>query len=173
MRKAKVQKPFIHYEPLKPWEIVLIMIYAVITLCIALSRFILGTESRQVAVIFYAMLTQLFLYIFLYVSLRNFRSYLIWLCFGAIHVILYLYFKGDYDLELPNGNASRLLLNTIPLLLLFQFLRFLSRKCQDRDFVAPAKGGVSDFIENTTTDYVLFVLYIASLCGFTFLSVCY
>ncbi|NVM64821.1 hypothetical protein FHW88_003110 [Mucilaginibacter sp. SG538B] len=176
MKKAKIPKPFIYYEELKYWEKTIFVIYAIITLCIAFSRLFFSEGVRQAVIFMYATLTQAFLYIFLYVSLRNFRSYLIWLCFGAIHIMLYLYFKGDYDLELPNGTASGPLLNTIPLLLLFQLLRFLSREFQKRDFVVPSKGGGPDLIENkelTAADYILFTIYMASLCGLNFLSVHY
>lgn len=139
---------------------------------IALSRFILSTEGRQVAVIFYAMLTQLFSYIFLYVSLRNFQVYLIWLLFGIIHFILYLYLEGDAELQMVRGYPSRLLVNTIPLLLLFQFLRYLSMKVQRREFVVPAKGGGPDLIENkkvSGADYFIMLIYIGTWLGLTML----
>jgi len=176
MKNTKIQKPFIHNEALKYWEKAVFVIYSIVTLSIASSRLFFSEGVRQTGIFMYATLTQAFLYIFLYVSLRNFTSYLIWLFFGAIHVILYLYFKGDYDLELPNGIASGPLLNTIPLLLLFQLLRFLSREFQKRDFVVPSKGGGPDLIENkelTGTDYILFTVYMASFCGLSFLSIHY
>ncbi|SDI10449.1 hypothetical protein ACRQ5D_09125 [Mucilaginibacter sp. P25] len=176
MKNAKIQKLFIHYEELKYWERVVFVVYAIVTLCLASSRLFFSEGVRQTVIFMYATLTQAFLYIFLYVSLKNFRSYLIWLCFGTVHVFLYLYFKGDNDLELPNGTASGPLLNTIPLLLLFQLLRFLSREFQKRDFVVPTKGGGPDLIENkqlTAADYILFTVYMASFCGLSFLSVHY
>lgn len=168
MRKAKVQKPFIHYEPLKPWEITVIKIYAIITLCIASSSLILSAEGRQVAIIIYAGFTQLFSYVFLYVSLRNFKVYLIWFSFGVIHFILYLCFKADIELEMVNGNPSRLLINTLPLLLLFQLLRYFSMKAQRREFVVPAKGGGPDIIERKNVsgiDYLILLIYLGTWFG--------
>jgi len=168
MRKAKVQKPFIHYEALKPWEITVIKIYTIITLCIALSRFVLSAEARPEVIIIYAGFTQLFSYVFLYVSLRNFKVYLIWLSFGVIHFILYLCFKADAALEMVNGNASRLLINTLPLLLLFQLLRYFSMKVQQREFVVPAKGGGTDIIERkkiSGIDYLILLIYLGSWFG--------
>lgn len=118
------------------------------------------------------MLTQLFSYIFLYVSLRNFQVYLIWLLFGIIHFILYLYLEGDAELQMVRGYPSRLLVNTIPLLLLFQFLRYLSMKVQRREFVVPAKGGGPDLIENkkvSGADYFIMLIYIGTWLGLTML----
>ncbi|MGF7076363.1 hypothetical protein [Mucilaginibacter sp. R-33] len=162
MKKTKIQKPFIHYEELKYWEQVTIVIYTALTLVIVFSPFILGVSARQNSIVAYAISTQLFFYGFLYVSLRNFRSYLIWLCFGIIHFIVFLWFRYDVELGIGMANPSGALANTFPLLLLFQLLRMFSIKAQKREFGVPSKGARTDWIEGekiTGIDFLIFVIY--------------
>jgi FtsH-binding integral membrane protein len=173
MRKIKNQKPFIYYEDLKHWEIVSMIFYAIVTIGVSLTYILANSEAKQLTIIMYIVLTQLLLYFFLYTSLRNFRSYLIWCGFGLIHVVLYLIFKDNPELQMKKGNPSTGLVNTIVLLLLFQLLRYISRKIQHREFVAPAKGGGPDLFENkkvTFTDFVIFVIYMGSWFGLTILT---
>jgi len=121
----------------------------------------------------YIVLTQLLMYFFLYTSLRNFRSYLIWCGFGLVHIVLYFVFKWIPGVYTQKGNPSTGLVNTLVLLLLFQLLRYISRKVQHREFVAPAKGGGPDLIENkkvTFTDFMIFVIYMGSWFGLTVLA---
>ena len=169
MRKVKIKKPFIYYEDLKPWEFTVAVIYALATLGVIVLCFLGNGDTKQITLIMYGMLPQLFLYFFLYVSLRNFRSYLILFGFGIVHLILYFIYKGDLELQ-RLGNPSAGLINTIPLLLLFQLLRYASRKIQHREFVAPAKGGGPDLIENkkvTFVDFAICIVYIGSFVGLT------
>lgn len=175
MRKAKERKPFIYYEALKQWEIITIVIYALITLVIALSPFIFDIETRQNSVIIYAILTQLSLFFFLYVSLRNFRSYLIWLCFGIIHFILFLWFRNSNELDTVMANPSVALANTLSLLLLFQLLRFFSINTQQKEFGVPSKGGRTDWIEDkkiTWIDFLTGIIYMGAWYGLTVWSFC-
>lgn len=172
MKAAKTPKPFIRYEPLKAWEVVIVVIYALITVVIAMSRLVLNLSFRRDAIIFYGVVPQLCFLFFLYVSLRNFRFYLIWLCFGVIHFILFLCFKGPSEFQMI-GNPSGLLANTLPLLFLFQALRYYSVNILHREFVSPAKGEDGDLIENkkpTGTDYLISVIYFGTWFGLTLLS---
>ena len=173
MKRVQTRKPFIYYEALKQWEIITIVIYALITLVIALSSFVFDIETRQNSVIGYAIVTQLSFLFFLYVSLRNFAFYLMCLGFGFMHFILFLCFKGSPELQME-GNPSGLLANTLPLLFLFQILRYLSVKKQQREFVSPAKGSEGDLIENkkpTVADYIISIIYMGVWFGLTMFSV--
>lgn len=168
MKKVKIQKRFVHYEALKYWEQVIVAIYGLLTFVIILSPFILRSEARQNLIIAYAILPQLSFYGFLYVSLRNFRSYLIWLCFAIVHFIVFLWFKHDAELDMGMANPAYTLANTLPLLLLFQLLRYFSRRVQHREFVSPAKGGGTDLIEGkevTGVDYLIFIIYMVTWFG--------
>jgi len=121
---------------------------------------------------FYAAIFQIAIYFFLYTSLRNFKSFLIWFGFGIIHLILFLIFKGDSKLQMKRGNASNELINSIPLLLLFQLMRYISLKIQHREFVMPSKGGGTDLFENknpSPTDYLILIIYMGSFTGLNIL----
>jgi hypothetical protein len=67
-----------------------------------------------------------------------------------------------------HGTALSGLLNTIPLLMLFQLLRYLSFAIQHREFVAPSRGSTTDLFENkkiTLADYTIFIIYILACAG--------
>ncbi|SHN12875.1 hypothetical protein [Mucilaginibacter sp. OK098] len=173
MKKIKDKKPFIYYENLKSWEIVSMIIYAFVTIGVILLAILGNPHNKQVIVVMYALLSQLSLYFGLYTSLRNFKSYLIWFGFGVIHVMLFLIFKDDSTLQMRRGNPAFGLANTIVLLALFQLLRYLSLKMQGREFVAPPKGGGPDLFDNkkvSSTDFIVFIIYMGSWFGLTILS---
>jgi hypothetical protein len=168
-----VQKPFIFFEPLKTWEIVVAVIYAFFTFSVCLCYGLGTPDAKQMTLMAYTVLLQLFMYFFLCVSLRNFTSYLIWCGFGMVQIIMYFVFRGNPDLQMPRGDPSTGLLNTIVLLILFQFLRYFSRQIQNREFVAPSRGRI-DLLENkkiTLTDYIIFVIYMGAWGGLTALEV--
>ncbi|XHR94500.1 hypothetical protein ACFJIV_30210 [Mucilaginibacter sp. UC70_90] len=172
MKKVKALKPFIHYEALKRWEIATFLIYASITLYIIWLCFEGGNKIQNETVFGYAVFTQTCLYILLYVSLRNFTSYLIWVCFGVVHLVMYLAFKDSQGLQGHKADLFAALANTLPLLLLFQFLRYFSIKIQGREFVVPEKNSDTDLIENkkvSSVDSVICIIYIISLIGSAFL----
>ena len=75
---------------------------------------------------------------------------------------------------MARGRASSSLVNTLAMLLIFQFLRFISLKLQHREFVAPAHGGGKDLFENKSlsgADFLIFLIYLGSWGGLFFLSV--
>ncbi|TWI97179.1 hypothetical protein JN11_03639 [Mucilaginibacter frigoritolerans] len=174
MSKAANKKPFIYYESLKPWETVCMLLYAIVTVGVTLTLVFAKPETKLTTIIMYIVLSQLGMYFGLYTSLRNFTSYLLWLGFGVVHILLFLFFRGSPTIEIYHGNPTIGLLNTIVLLLLFQFLRYVSLKIQHREFVAPAKGGGPDLFENkklTFADFVIFVIYMGTWFGLTMLSI--
>jgi hypothetical protein len=173
MRKKGNPKPFIYYDSLNPWESVCMLLYAIATIGVILTIVFAKPEAKQVTIIMYIVLSQLGMYFGLYTSLRNFTAYSLWFGFGIVHLILFFCFRGNPTIEMYRGNPTIGLLNTIVLLLLFQFLRYLSLKIQHREFVAPAKGGGPDLFENkklTFADFVIFVIYMGSWFGLTVLS---
>ncbi len=115
------------------------------------------------AIVFgYSFLTQLFLYVFCYKSLRNFYVFIIWLGIGFCHSYLHYILINDNSLRFVKGHAAMGLKNTLPLLLLFQVLRVLSLKIQRRELVSPSRGSTTDIFDEvkiTWLDYVLFLIY--------------
>lgn len=168
MAKSNTPKPFIYYADLKNWEIVNPIIYFILTIGVILVCMFCDNGFKQTTLFFYWGLTDLSLYFFLYRSLRNFKSYMIWVGFGIAHLILFIIFKDDQELKMFHGNASWGLINTIPLLLLYQLLRYFSFAIQHREFVAPSKGGTTDLFENVTVsiaDKTIFIIYMTALAG--------
>jgi uncharacterized membrane protein len=158
-------RPFFHFEELKSFDKISIGVYAIATIVFWFLFKSGGLETKKGIIIAYAVIPQLCLYFFLYVSLRNFKVYLIWLFFGFVHLTIYFSFKKNENLTMYRGNPLSIFTATIILLLLFQLLRFLSLKIQHREFVAPAKGGGKDLIENkdiSATDYLILVIYMGT-----------
>lgn len=174
MSKKKNPKPFIYYDSLKPWENACLLLYAIVTIGVILTLVFAKPDVKQVTIIMYIVLSQLGMYFGLYTSLRNFTAYLLWFGFGIVHTVLFFCFRNNLTIEMYRGDPTVGLLNTIVLLLLFQFLRYLSIKFQKREFVAPAKGGGPDLFENkklTSADFAIFIIYMGSWYGLTVLSI--
>lgn len=58
MRKAAHKKPFIYYESLKKWEVICLLLYGVITLCVVLTLFFAETGMKQETIIIYMVCSQ-------------------------------------------------------------------------------------------------------------------
>jgi hypothetical protein len=83
-----------------------------------------------------------------------------------------LYFKlNDIEyLQSPNGHVSNGLRNTLPLLILFQFLRFCSLKIQGLELVCPGYAGGTDLFDTrkgSIIDFIAFVIYILTITMLT------
>jgi hypothetical protein len=165
MRKPLKKKPFIYYENLNPWEIIAIVLYAIVTLVIALSSFWGNdTDEKQDLIILYILFASLFLYLFFYKALRNFKSYLIWMGFAVFHAILFFGFRSKPQLHVFDGKPPLIFFDTVMALLLFQLFRYFSIAIQHKEFVVPTKGGGKDLFEErkpTWVDNILFVTYMA------------
>ena len=170
MRKTK---PFIYSDKFSGDYTMLIVFYGVFT-AVIISFCIWGNARvAPMALIIYAVSTQLGGYFFMYKAIRDFTIYLICFGFAVIHVLLYFLFKGNPNLEMVRGNPSPMLIDSIILLVLFQILRYLSLKIQKREFVVPSRGGGKDLFDNiapSATDYTLFVIYFASWYGLAYLA---
>ena len=167
------KKPFIYFDKLTGWNIIVIVFYFIVTLFVIFNYTSGGVNAADI-LFFYALLPHLLGYFFLYKALRNFTMYLICFGFAVLHILLYFLFKGNSNFEMVKGkDPSPILINSVILLTLFQILRYLSLKMQKREFVVPAKGGGKDLFDNITpsaTDYVLFVIYLGSFYGLAYLA---
>ena len=171
-----MQKSFIYFENLKQIDKILIGLYSIFSFLVLVICSFAQLELKKNLLIIYIALSQLGLYFFLYVSLRNFKSYLIWLAFGIAHLLLFFILRKNAQFEMPSGNAASGLGNTTILLLLFQLFRYFSLQTQKREFVAPVKGGGKDLIENvkiSSIDFVICLLYMLSWAGLNFLAITY
>src|SRR5215831_12584308 len=144
-------KPIFYFERLKPFDKWSIGLYFMLTF--GLFYFLEATKS---IIFFYAFFTQFFLYGFCYKSLRNLTVYFIWIIFGLLHFYLYIILKNDPTLQMVRGHAATPLRNTIPLLILFQILRFLSANIQGQELVSPSKGGTTDLFDERRVNWLDF-----------------
>jgi hypothetical protein len=155
-------KPFFYFEKLKAWEWIIISFYFFITIWLY-SLYIHHPENRSDILFFYPVASQLFIIFFLYTSLRNLSSYIIWFLFGLFHLYVYTITKNDVYPNVAGGHPSEMFKYTIILLLFFQVLRLTSRKIQLREFVIPSKGSTDlfDNIKPSSADIVIFIINMA------------
>ena len=155
-------RPFFYFKKITPWEKIFVGIYLFITVALYFL-YLAFSEDRINILIAYPATSQLFIIVFLYASLRNFGFYLIWLGFGLLHLVAYEFIKNDTYPKVFGGHASSVFIYTIPILLFYQVLRYVSRKIQLREFVFPSKGSNKDLFDNikvSVTDKVISFSYI-------------
>lgn len=148
-------KPFFYFESLKLWEKIVIGIYAFITLALGVMYYFQDEAGKRNILLIYSTGGQLLIIFFLYTSLRNLLSYLIWCFFGVFNWLIYFLVRGDKDLQMGRGNAANGLKYTILLLIIFQGLRLLSRSIQGREYLFPARGEMFEQKKPTFLDYIL------------------
>lgn len=157
------QPKLFYFDNLKTWDKATILFY-ILTSFIVLGLYnVLDINSKKNLIVAYAIGTHFLLYLFNYKSLRNLRTYFFWLFVGLIHLIFYFFLKDNQNLSFVNGHAARALGNTALLVLIYQLLRFVSLKTQQKELVSPSWGGARDLFDNrkvTIIDFALFIVYI-------------
>jgi hypothetical protein len=149
-------KPFFYFESLKTWEKVIIGVYIIITICLGIIYISQDGSGKRSILVGYSIGSQLFMIFFLYTSLRNLTSYLIWCIFGLFHLIIFFLIRNDNTLQMGQGNASNCFKYTIVLLVFFQLFRFISLKTQGREFIVPGKG--QSMFENKKVSYLDYII---------------
>ncbi|TSJ40367.1 hypothetical protein FO440_11450 [Mucilaginibacter corticis] len=135
----KIQKPFFYFEELSDGDKLLIGIYSFFTVALLFIWLFGSTELKWRSTFFYEVIPQLAIIFGLYISIRNFKAYLIWMGFGLVHLLVFIYLTLSGQTLDYNGHMG-VGINTVLLLLLFQGLRYFSLKFQHREFVNPAKS---------------------------------
>ncbi len=157
-----MQNKLIRFYKLSNWNIITISSYLLLSIFLLTYGFA-NKSSLQKIIFFYGFGTQFFIYIFQYKALRNFNYFLIWTAIGVIHLCLFLTIKDLPELSMTNYNAGQGLRNTLITLVLFQFLRFISLRTQNKELVAPAKGSKYDILDErnvTIIDILCFVVFL-------------
>lgn len=159
--KQTMTRSIFYFERLSSLDKWTIGLYFILTFGL---YYFLGIQKE---IIFgYALLTQLGLYLLCYKSLRNLTAFAIWLGIGVFHLYLYFKLRDVATLQMFRGHSSTPLRNTIPLLILFQILRFFSAKIQGQELVAPSGGATTDLYDERRVnglDFLFFFIYTASL----------
>ncbi len=159
------QPKLFYFDNLKTWDKATILFYILTSVIVAGLYNVLDINSKKYLIVAYAIGTHFLLYLFNYKSLRNLRTYFFWLFMGFIHLFFYFLLKDEKSLYFVNGHAARALGNTTALLLMYQLLRFVSLKIQQKELVCPSWGGGRDFFDNrkvTFIDFALFIVYIGA-----------
>jgi len=155
-RKPK-PKPLFYFEAFNPWDVLFILVYGTATIGVLLYLHCGADKSKNEVLIFYTVAPQLLNYFLNYSSLKNLRSYFIWIGFAVVHICIYCFLKNDPFYERSRG----LLLNTIVLLILYQLQRIVSLKIQNQELAMPTKDWKDLFTNRSVTflDFILFVIY--------------
>ena len=147
MAKSKILNTNLFINlPLNKSDKIIFSIYIVLT-AITFS-FLLSNKNDTVEkwVLCYGYLTHLLFYLFLYVSLRNLKTFLIWIGISLFHLFLYFHF---YRTSAPVASKFSLmpLRNTTILLVIFQLLRWTFLKIKKVNLVMPSRSGKDLFEE--------------------------
>ncbi|MES2277495.1 MAG: hypothetical protein V4592_15835 [Bacteroidota bacterium] len=169
-----MEKPFFYFEPLKLSDIVPMIAYAVITIGVFLKIFLVPAQNNINLLFLYALISQGCIWAFLYASLRNFASYMIWFLFAIVHIILYFFLKNIQAFQNWSYMHIIYLFNAIILLLVFQICRFFSFKIQHREFYfarsgkdinSGSKASITDCVITIASAMVYAALLILELTG--------
>ncbi|PKB15247.1 hypothetical protein CLU82_0311 [Flavobacterium sp. 5] len=97
--------------------------------------------------------------------------YIYCLFIGILHLCLYQLLKENASIINLNNNKIISLRNTIILILIFQFLRYISLRTQKQELVSIGKNkrDLFDGRKTTKIDSILYVIYIAT----TFILLCF
>lgn len=135
MASLKTQ-PFFKAYPLTIWNKLTIISY--ILLSVRLWFYYHYETYPSPAYLFcYIIGTQLVLMGFQYRAIRNLYMYLFWLVAGVGQATAAYAIKDVPLFQFAAGHVSVTMANTLVLVLLLQFLRYISLKLQKREFITP------------------------------------
>lgn len=157
-----MENKLIRCYKLSTWNIITVCFYVLLSFFLWSYYFENKIDQKKV-LFFYGFGTQFFIYVFQYRALRNFNYFLIWIVIGILHLCVYLSIKDSAELAFVNGHAALGLRSTLISLLLFQFLRFISLKIQNKELVVPARSSRTDLLDErkiTLVDRICFIVFI-------------
>ena len=147
-------------------ETIILLIYALLSVILLYVFQGSGIPVRKNLLIGYALGSQFLLYFIGYASLRKTAVFGVAIGIALVHLYGWFHWHIDPALLTKRGHAATGLRNTLPLLLLFLMLRWISRKWQQQELVAPSRGTSTDIIEGrplTFADYLLAVVYFVTM----------
>ena len=150
-----------YFEKLNPFDKWTLGLYTILTL--GLSFFFaneLNVDTKAGAVFMYGLGTHLTLYMFCYKSLRNLTVFIIWTLFGLLHLLVYIKLKDEIALQMFKGYSITPLRNTIPLLIFYQILRFVSLKTRGQELVVPNRISRTDMFNERQPTWIDFIYLI-------------
>ena len=160
-----MQKPLFYVDKVKAWEIIILIFYVLLSVEAYFFLRLANNETQNHCLYFYAFFTQLFLYGGFYKAMRNLKVYILFLIIGILHLFLYYLLKENAALIGLDNTKVIPLRNTVILLFLFQFLRYISLRTQKQELVSIRRYGKRDIFnerETTRIDSILYIIYITS-----------
>lgn len=149
--------------PLKKSDKIIFSFYIILTLVTFL--FLLSGQNDTVEkwVLCYGYFTHLLFYLFLYVSLRNLKTFLIWIGFSLFHLFLYFHFYQT-GTTVASQFSMMPLRNTTILLVIFQLLRWTFLKIRKVNLVMPWRSGKDLFEERVpeVLDFLWLLIYMVA-----------
>jgi hypothetical protein len=156
------ERPIFQFSKFRLSDIIIFILYFLITVVVSIYLIAPNAISDKVQLAFrYAFITHFSFYGLCTKSLRNMSVLLVWILFGLVHLCFFYYFKNVLELIHSDLKVLNILRNTIPILLFFQFLRFVSLKIQHQDLVLPNQSDTELNSERKTNflDYILIIIY--------------
>lgn len=163
---SKAKDSFFSTLGLSRGETLSLLIYALLSAILLYVFLESGIPVRRNLLIGYALGSQFLFYFLGYASLRKASVFGIAIGIALVHLYGWYHWHIDPSLLTRRGHAATGLRNTLPLLILFLVLRWISRKWQGQDLVAPSRGTSTDIIEGrplTVVDYLFAVLYFVAM----------
>ncbi|MBL7706688.1 MAG: hypothetical protein JNM21_14175 [Taibaiella sp.] len=165
-----MRKNIFYFESLKRFDYISIAVYILISLILLACCYKAPLEANQTLVFAYGFGTVMLLYGFGYRSLRNLTVYFVWIGIALIHLFIYFQLKDISGLKMKNGHAAIGLRNTLPMLILFQILRFVNIKIQNQELVAPSWGSSTDILDGRRVNFMDFISFVIYIVVFIILS---
>ncbi|MBC7398914.1 MAG: hypothetical protein H7289_03130 [Mucilaginibacter sp.] len=144
---------FFYFKKLTGWNIAGLVGYVVFSLIGYCYRSLLTPDELPQFLLGDILFMQGLLYILGYKALRNMTFFFYWCAIGLMQLLIYFLLKDNLALKVGHLSAVIAFRNTIPLLLIFQLLRFLYFKLQGRELVMLSKLGQKDMYDNRESDF--------------------
>ncbi|RFZ95117.1 hypothetical protein D0C36_06205 [Mucilaginibacter conchicola] len=157
-----MKRPIFYFAELTAWDKISLGIYPIISALIFLIVFDdLSSKSSENLVVNYTLVTQVFLVLGNYRSLRNFLVYLIWVLYALGHLFFYL------SINISHHSNLYILRNTVFVLIAYQVIRVINLNIQHQEYIIPNRYG-RDRYDNrppNVLDFLTFFLLIGSIIG--------
>ena len=157
-------KSIFNNKKLTAYDVISTGVYFILTCIVSnISLLFNEIETQKTIIQAYAFLTPLFLYGTCYKSLRNFKMFIVWLCFSFYHLFLYKSFITNNDFLFFRGHAADGLQLTIYFVILFEVLRIGHLKIMGYELVSlGGYGARKDIWDNRKIvfpDIICFFIY--------------
>lgn len=168
----KTKKPIFYFEKFEAFDKWTLGGYLIISVGLFLFLKYAETDTyKYVSTTAYTYLCPLALYGVFYKSLRNMSVFVAWNVIGFLHLGMYVYLKNDWSLRLLLGGVIENFKYTNLLLCVFQLLRIISLKVQNKELVgAPIKGSSTDIFDEREVNFLDLLLFLIYLACFTMLA---